>query len=326
MSRIIDCSIHGALRSRGFSIVELMVALTIGLILIAGLLILMIGNIQGYGELSKSGYQVDNARFSNQLLRDEISNAGYYGDLSFVPGFTSLPTSPCNTALSDVDARYMIPLQGVNEYSSSNSALACKTGLSVKAGTDMLLVRRAASTAVALAARDAAKLYLASSTDAAKVLASDTDTSDVSFLSTPRFQNVRAYQEKIFFVSTCNVCSGTDADTIPTLKVIELKATGWEGPAALVEGIEEFELEYGLDTDEDGAVNSFVSLPNSAGQWASVAAVRFSMLVRNIDTSTNVVSKSYQVGPDLLTKSDNFKRHAYSMTVRLRNSAERREL
>lgn len=321
-----DCSIQDALRSRGFSIVELMVALTIGLILVAGLMTLVVGNIQGYGELSKSGYQVDNARFSNQLLRDEISNAGYYGDLSFVPGFTSLPAAPCNTALSNVDARYMIPLQGVNEYSSSNSALACKTGLSIKAGTDMLLVRRAASTAVALAARDAAKLYLASSADAAKVLASDTDTGAVSFLSIPRFQNVRAYQEKIFFVSTCNVCSGNDADTIPTLKVIELKAAGWEGPTALVEGIEELELEYGLDSDEDGAVNSFVSLPNSAAQWASVAAVRFSMLVRNIETSTNVVSKSYQVGPDLLTKSDSFKRHAYSMTVRLRNSAERREL
>ncbi|MOA41287.1 hypothetical protein D3C78_1632340 [compost metagenome] len=94
----------------------------------------------------------------------------------------------------------------------------------------------------------------------------------------------------------------------------------------MVEGVEELEFEYGLDTDEDGAVNSFVNLPSSAVEWASVAAVRFSLLVRNIETSSNVESKTYRVGPDSLTKSDGFKRHVYSMTVRLRNSAERREL
>ncbi len=88
----------------------------------------------------------------------------------------------------------------------------------------------------------------------------------------------RAYVERIYFVSPCNVFeSGQSACTaaadggkpIPTLKRLELSVVG--GATAfvltpLVEGVENMQLDYGVDTEGVGRpAYPFVELP----PWAN---------------------------------------------------------
>jgi len=62
---------------RGFSLVELMVALTIASLLLLGLATLFVNNSKARSELDKSSRQIENGRYAMQVLFDELRHAGY---------------------------------------------------------------------------------------------------------------------------------------------------------------------------------------------------------------------------------------------------------
>src|SRR5262245_21942596 len=57
-----------ALKEEGFSIVELMIALTLGLILVTVLVSALTANSAGRAELDKSSQQIESGRYALQLL------------------------------------------------------------------------------------------------------------------------------------------------------------------------------------------------------------------------------------------------------------------
>ena len=66
-------------RSRGFSLIELMVAMVIGLLLLGGLVILMVNSKKNYATQDYSARLQENARFAIHFLSYDIRMAGYYG-------------------------------------------------------------------------------------------------------------------------------------------------------------------------------------------------------------------------------------------------------
>ena len=60
--------------SGGFTLVELMVGITLGLFLLIGLTSLMVSNVQTRSELDKSSRQIESGRYAIQLL-SEIGRA-----------------------------------------------------------------------------------------------------------------------------------------------------------------------------------------------------------------------------------------------------------
>ena len=64
----------------GFSLVELMISVTIGLILLLGLVTLLVNSSASHTEMQKSSAQIENGRYATQLLTDDIQLAGYYGE------------------------------------------------------------------------------------------------------------------------------------------------------------------------------------------------------------------------------------------------------
>jgi type IV pilus assembly protein PilW len=151
---------------------------------------------------------------------------------------------------------------------------------------------------------------------------------------------LRALVEHIYFVSPCNVfASGQSTCTaaadggtpIPTLKRLELGVAGG-APALiltpLVEGVEDMQLDYGIDTGGSGApADPFIAAP-TVGQWPDVVAVNVNLLVRNpaesvghADTKTYDLGLAGTVGPF----DDRYKRHVYASSVRVINVSARRE-
>lgn len=66
-------------RSRGFSLTELLVAMVVGLLLMAGLVTLMVNSKKNYAQQDYSARLQENARFAVQFLTYDIRMAGYYG-------------------------------------------------------------------------------------------------------------------------------------------------------------------------------------------------------------------------------------------------------
>src|SRR5678809_1005243 len=77
-----------------------------------------------------------------------------------------------------------------------------------------------------------------------------------------KYAPIRKYHVHIYFVAPCSVptgggtvCTGSSDDNgrpIPTLKRIELASNGTMNVISLVEGIENLQVDYGIDGDKDG--------------------------------------------------------------------------
>ena len=66
----------------GFSLVELMVSMVLGIILIAGAVSIYIATKQSYTEVEKVAALTENARFAEQILGDSLRLAGFFGEVT----------------------------------------------------------------------------------------------------------------------------------------------------------------------------------------------------------------------------------------------------
>jgi type IV pilus assembly protein PilW len=166
--------------------------------------------------------------------------------------------------------------------------------------------------------------------------------------------NVRKYHVHIYFVAPCSrptggglSCTGATDDggaPVPTLKRLELTSVGGVtlmSLVPLVEGIENMQVEYGIDDAPttanantgllgDGVPDTYKNASDATlTDWAHVVTARIYLLARNVlPTNGYTDTKQYELGPLglTLTPGGNFKRHLYSAEVRLINPSARREI
>ncbi len=340
--------------SRGLSLVELMVAMTVGLLLLGGLTSIVLDSSRSFGELTKTSRQLENGRFAVQLLKDEIEHAGFYGEYANLTPPSAFP-DPCENAdLSALAEGLLLPVQGYD--APTGTILSCLADANHIDGTDVLVLRRAATEATALASLDPNEMYIQTTSNADPVL--DTGANAVSFTLTRKDAvtpaDVRKLRVDIYFISPCNVPSGgTSCDVnadggnpVPTLKRLSLLSTA-SGPEwvfePLAEGIEDLQIEYGIDRENiaasvqfngipnesaPGAGDSYVAAPATLDEWANVVALRIYLLARNADPTTGYEDvKVYNLG---LAGSrgpfnDQFKRRVFTRVIRAVNPSSRRE-
>lgn len=338
------------IRARGFSLVELMVGMAIGLVLIAGLSLLFANTSQSGNELEKSIRQIENGRYAVELLHDDLMLAGYYGE---VPTDSLGMSSPdlCATGASvlgwdlTVPSAPKAPLPIVGLSDSEAGALSCLPNR--LAGTRAFAVHRLDTDIVAPAAMSANVVYVQTSrcvSDPATspfVASADTSAMTLREKNCATLSSVRKYISRIYYIASCNECG---SDTVPTLKMAELRGTAMT-VVPLAEGIENMVLEYGFDTTDPadatpgadaskGVPDIFRSgLSGTAGardnDWANVVAVRVHLLSRTTERTRGYsdADKTYALGPVSINgDTSGFKRRVYTNTVRITNIAGRREV
>lgn len=148
--------------SGGFSLVELMVAITISLLLLLALSTVFINLSRSNNELNKTNMQIENGRLAVQLLQDDLIHAGFWG--AYVPQFDDFssratpslsnvaggtyPTAVPDPCLAFNAANWTpehkanligIPVQGYDTLPASCAAMLQNQ----KADTDVLVVRHA---------------------------------------------------------------------------------------------------------------------------------------------------------------------------------------
>ncbi|MES2361068.1 MAG: PilW family protein [Pseudomonadota bacterium] len=324
---------------RGFSLVELMVALAIGLILIAGLATLFANSSQTGNEVDKSIRQIENGRYAAELLSENVGIAGYYGEL-VRDGMTVATPSPatlCATTITSLgwdNAASTIPVAVTGLTAAQAAALTCLSNY--KAGTAALVLRYVDTTAVAPGASTNGSPYLQTSrctTDPnATKLVFSTISSDFTLrgLNCTAINTVQRYVVRIYYVASCNECG---IDTTPTLKRAELVGNQMV-VAPLAEGIEEVAFDYGFDTNNDGIPDVYLGglsgvAAAADNDWNNVVGMRLHMLTRTTETSPGFVdSKTYDLGLAGTRGpfNDAYKRRAYTVTVRISNVAGPREI
>lgn len=331
----------------GLSLIELMISITLGLIILAAVTTLFVGQSKTRTDLEKANRLIENGRYALEVLSENLRLAGFYAELD--PSSAALPATlpdPCATTAVELTAAVRLHVQGYNAAgiaaaipvvpgppASPPCGLVSNTNL--KTGSDVLVLRRAGTdTAVLQANAVAGTPYLQASLCPYDSSAYKVDITPANFTlrqrtctttSTTPYADLRPYMVHVYFVSPDNV----SGDGIPTLKRMELTSAGSFSTVALVEGIEYLQMDYGIDSSGDGVVDSWSNCAAcTTTDWSNVVTVKINVLARNLDTTSAYSdAKTYALGLDGSAGplGDAYKRHAYSQIVRLVNPAGRRE-
>ena len=130
-------------RHQGFSLIELMIALTISMLLLLGLAVIYERNSSTRYEVERNSRQLENGRYALNLLAGDIRLAGYLSSFTNIPVPTVLPTSPCSTEIGTLQADFNVYLQG---FDNGSGGLSC---LPDYRGGDVIVVRRASACSAA---------------------------------------------------------------------------------------------------------------------------------------------------------------------------------
>jgi type IV pilus assembly protein PilW len=346
-------------RAAGFSLPELLVAVTMGLLIVVAMTTLFFHNSRAQAEIERANRQIENGRYAVDTLVNDLRNAGFYGE--FDPTALATPAAvpdPCAATLAALKA--MLPLH-VQGYDVGDTLPSCVSD--VRPGTTLIVVRHTRACVTGdpnCSANDpAGPLFQASlcgnsselgSANPADWYALDVDTTQLqrhqrnctSAAGSGTLAVTRRYQTHIYFVAN----NDQDGDGIPTLKRAELRntATGLRFVTVpLAEDIENVQFEYGIDTVGDGTVGLYTSAPanaNGCGQpgcaatnWRNVVAVRLHVLARSPSATPGYTdTKTYALGTaaDGSARtagpfSDGRKRHVFQTVVSLSNPVGRKQ-
>ncbi len=86
-------------------------------------------------------------------------------------------------------------------------------------------------------------------------------------------------------------------------------------------GVDDFQVQYGVDTDNDNSVDSYLDAAAAGdAMWGQVIAARIWLLVRAECPETGFTNEStYTMAGANYTPNDGYRRQLYTSTIRLRN-------
>ena len=340
-------------RQRGVTLVEVMVAMVVGLILLAGITTLVVGASRSNRDVDAAARQLENGRYAALTVADHLRHAGFWGNLypNAAPAMPATPAAlpdPCPSTVDAATLRDAMPLHIQGENNPGTPAAGCLGDADHVDNTDIVVVRRASTTDVGLAV--AGSTYYIQSAATAFALDSganantDPDAAPQNQAFGITLQDaagntvrapVRAYRTEIFYISPSTVASspcGGDAGTgedIPTLMRMRLDGgTFCAEPIAV--GIEDLQVEYGIDSNGDGTPEgAYTDNPGTPAAWADVMGVRVYLLARSTTNVDAQGGKTYYLGEDapvlVNDPGDGFTRHVFTSTARLVNPSGRRE-
>lgn len=338
-------------KQRGVSLVELMVSITIGLILLAGVLSIFLSSKVTYFANEKTARLQENGRVALDLMTHDVRSAGYMGCARAVP-FTSTLNTP-----TDLLWNYRVPLQGFESdgVSAYSPSLAAGTLDPMPIPDSDVLVTRAVqrdgiarrvqvdvagltgpARVLSTTAVPAGQIMVITDCQAASVFqvtgytagtpatiahavggASPGNATDDLGWSYRVGSRVAPLQTVIYYVANEPVTGE------PSL----YRQTGATQPAdLLIEGVQALQVAYAEDTTGDRIADVTRSAA-TVGNWDNVVSVSLAMLIRSEETGTDLDTKTYQLlpaaaGGRLIDPADDRRmRMMFTTTIALRNRA-----
>lgn len=320
---------------RGLTLVELMVSMLLGILLSGGMVGAYLTAKHNHYYDDQMARVQENGGYALRLLSRELTMAGFLGAVPTLAG-----VSPANVFGDCSDSDWVLdpanPLELVNDHAGGpvvvslhGTPLTCLDGTSVVPNTDLISIKRTAARASLrggipapnLTASLAESWYL-------RVDSGREPTWEklpaIDLLDSARALPSLSYWEavsRIFFVRRYSETSDP-GDGIPSLCMKTLAGDAMTS-RCLVEGVEDMQLEFGMDTDGDGVPNQYMDAPASSDMKNAVT-VRVYLLLRSILPITGYRDeKTYALGRKRLpARHDAYLRRVFSSTIHLRNRIE----
>lgn len=372
-------------RQAGLTLVEILIALAVSGILLAGMVQIFVSSKTTYNMQDGLSRMQENGRFALQFLTEDLRMGGYFGCLANVD---SVITNQINTGAGGIqDVGAFQPGEGIVGWDytstssgdiytltadaapvattsgwSSTSTTAQATGTTAVPGSDMVRLWRGGNEPIEI-------LEISGSGGSAQTVLRSSPTnefSDDDFLlvtDCARAElldacnvNVKTNETQVTLSAGCtpgNIASAGFTTKVPPGEVVKLVSrmyyigkdgnsatataalfmreldgtTGTLGPAQeLVRGIENMQLMYGVDTNNDRSTDQYLDATAvTATDWPNVVSVRVAVLATSVDdtlplneTDTNTYDLN---GVTIDPPNDRQMRQIFTTTITLRNRA-----
>ena len=321
-------------RNAGFSLIEVMVTLVLGLVVLAAIVNLFINTKQNHVQNERVETVLENGRFALRLLSTDLKTVGFMGgvlDNNNISQDGSLSlvadcgqSGETNWAYDFTTYRYMQFLYDVSG-STASTQFQCINSSNVVNNTDVLAIKRVyTEKETGALSQDAVYLRSDYNTGCLWFHSASSTIPSGGTCPTTDYEDWR-YILNVYYIRNYAVTAG---DGIPTLckKYLSVSAGGTPEPTmneiCLAEGVEHFHIQYGLDTDspKDGVANRFVSDPTATQVSEDAVSARIYVLVRSkTEDPTFNNTKTYHMGDRSVTVNDKYYRRIYTTQVILRN-------
>jgi type IV pilus assembly protein PilW len=328
---------------RGLSLIELLVALTIGSFLIIGAITMQSNTRKTFTVNEQQARLQETARYVISVIEPELQLAGAYGftnrpeDIHYT-GITqsaqdlrqwSAQVAGLPAVLEQCGRHFAVDVISTVQANNNTYGLACAAQGGGHNGTsDTLTIRHAGTINVAASATKFQIMTTRLAQFENKLFINNTrpSTDAVGDIE------VRDMVVESFYVAI-------NADNRPGIPALRVKQISTDGAAPIVDdqevirGVEDIQVEFGVDPGEDingdgigdivnGATTRYVAPNNlTAAQTGQVTAVRLWVRVRAEDQEQGFVNnRTYSYAGVNFTPNDNYRRVLMSRTIFLRNT------
>jgi type IV pilus assembly protein PilW len=345
-------------RSGGFGLIELMVAMAISLLLLGGVVAIFMSSRTSYETTERMSRIQENGRFALDQIVDDVRAAGFVG-CARVPKYVSNTLTVGGDVKWDFLDGGVRGFQHVTGTTYSPT-LAASDIPSAVAGSDVLMVRRPKrdSTPLRLTADMGAST---NALTVPNTTTSGLAVNDIAVVYSCEAQTY--FQVTGFSAGSISHAAGTavtetattsagpgnatgdlsysyrrNAEVIPMQTVFYYIRASTAGPAGstslwrkigsnaaeeLVEGVEQMQLRFGVDTTGDGIVDGNYVTADLVGaaNWSNVYSVEIGLLVRSQDGyGTDRDTETYQLlDVSVPAANDNRLRELFMATTGVRN-------
>lgn len=311
----------------GFTLVELMVAMVLGLVVIGGALLVYMSSSSSYRAQEATAQMIENGRTAVELISRDLRMAEYWKCIGWQAANLS----------------NHLPYWQRGIYSDNGSSGA----------PDTLRTLQALNETVVTTTAEVELTTLDTSTTPHTVTPNPIPVSDASGFSGGDIIVINDCAKGDVFPITgvngnnlehnCTTCVETYTVDSQVLRVEDVQYSIANndrsepalfrvvdgGPAEeLLEGVEDMQIFFGEDTDGDGIANRYVTADvinepcaaaTNPGCWLRVPSVRISLLLRTVDDNVTQEAQSYSYNGSTVTATDGRLRRAFTAVVALRN-------
>lgn len=317
-------------RVAGYTLIEWMIAIVIGLFITGGLMSLYVVSHETTQDSLDNGELQENGRIGMNLLLRDLRMASFWGDYTGVPlvlnsGVTLSSVANNLSSTSDcLDSRGIGSFPSVSgnlrsvwtvhvdNSGNKGSSLACislASGASLVPDSDIIDIKRAQGQSIGDATVLAADHFYVATTVHALHFFKGSETRPTTTAMPNR--QVWQYSRHIYYLVNQNA--------IPELHMIYLMDSMVD--TAIVRGVEKMRILFAIDTSliPDGLIDSFIAPENiTQQQWDErrVLGARLFLLVRSIEPNNNYNNpNTYSLGDISYVPSDNYRRLLLQSTV-----------
>ncbi|QTR51844.1 PilW family protein [Candidatus Thiothrix anitrata] len=277
---------------RGVTLIEMMIAMVVSLVLVAGVGTVYFSSKRSYQVRDELSQMNEAGRAALETLRKHLEHAGYatpsklpLGAYFFVNGDPNLAVQSCGGGKQNIKDP-----NDFNARSTRDAFNANGDAISVRFLGDNNLFLDAAGGALP----DECRVGNAAGMDASLIY-------------------------NAFHVDNDGSTRDANNRLVPILYALGSNVNNRQ---PVVNGIENIQFQYGIDTDGNGTADRFVNATNvGAANWESVVSIKVAILVRSLGDvlEANSVRTYNLLDATVTTPSDRYQRAVYTTTIQLRN-------